>query len=37
MVRASTLGVVDLSLIPIRVKPMTLTLVFTVSLLEPQH
>ena len=37
VVRASALGVEDLGLIPSRVKPMTLTLVFTASLLDAQH
>ena len=37
VVRASASGAVDLSLIPIRVKPMTLKLVFTASLLDAQH
>ena len=39
MVRASVPGVVDLGLIPSRVKPMTLKLVglFTVSPLDAQH
>ena len=37
MVRAFTSGAVDLSLIPSRVKPMTLKLVFTASLLDAQH
>ena len=34
---ASALGAVDSGLIPSRVKPMTLQLVFTVSLLDAQH
>ena len=37
MVKASTLVAVDLGLIPSRVKPMTLKLVFTASLLDAQH
>ena len=37
VVRASASGAVDLGLIPIRVKPMTLKLVFTASLLDDQH
>ena len=35
--RASTSGAVDLGLIPSRVKPMTVKLVFTASLLDAQH
>ena len=35
--RASASGSVDLGLIPSRVKPMTLKLVFTASLLDVQH
>ena len=35
--RASASGSVDLDLIPSRVKPMTLKLVFTSSLLDVQH
>ena len=37
VVRASASGAVDLSLIPSRVKPMTLKLVFTASPLDAQH
>ena len=37
MLRASASGAVDLGLIPSRVKPMTLKLVFTASLLDAQH
>ena len=37
MVRASASGAVDSGLIPNRVKPMTLKLVFTVSLFDVQH
>ena len=37
VVRASASGVVDSGLIPSRVKPMTLKLVFTASLLDAQH
>ena len=37
MERASASGVVDSDLIPSRVKPMTLNLVFTASLLDAQH
>ena len=37
VVRASGSGAVDLSLIPSRVKSMTLKLVFTASLLDAQH
>ena len=37
MPRASASAVVYLGLIPSRVKPMTLTLVFTASLLDAQH
>ena len=37
VVRASALGAVELGLIPNRVKPMTLKLVFTASLLDAQH
>ena len=37
MVRASVSGAVDLDLIPSRVKPITLKLVFTASLLDAQH
>ena len=37
VVRASASGAVNLSLIPSRVKPMTLNLVFTASLLDAQH
>ena len=36
-VRASALGAVDSGLIPSRVKPMTLKLVFTAFLLDAQH
>ena len=36
-VRASASGAVDLGLIPSRVKPMTLKLVFTVFLLDAQR
>ena len=36
-VRASASEAVDLGLIPSRVKPMTLNLVFTISLLDAQH
>ena len=35
--KVSASGSVDLSLIPSRVKPMTLKLVFTASLLDVQH
>ena len=35
--RASALGAVDLDYIPNRVKPMTLKLAFTASLLDAQH
>ena len=37
VVRASASGAVDLGLIPSRVKPITLKLVFTASLLDAQH
>ena len=37
MVRASASGAVHLGLIPSRVKPMTLKLVFTASLLDARH
>ena len=37
VVRASASGAVDSGLIPSRVKPMTLKLVFTASLLDAQH
>ena len=37
VVSAFASGAEDLGLIPSRVKPMTLTLVFTVSLLDAQH
>ena len=37
VVRASPSEAVDLGLIPSRVKPMTLKLVFTASLLDTQH
>ena len=37
MVRASASGAVDLGLIPNRVKPMTLKLIFTASLPDAQH
>ena len=37
VVRASASGAVDTGLIPIRIKPMTLKLVFTASLLDAQH
>ena len=37
VVRASASGAVDLGLIPSRVKPMTLILVFTAFLLGAQH
>ena len=37
MVRASASGVVDLGLIPSRVKLMTSNLVFTVSLIDAQY
>ena len=37
VVRASASGAVDLGLIPSRVKPMTLKLVFIASLLDAQH
>ena len=37
VVRASALAAVDLGLIPSWVKPMTLKLVFTASLLDAQH
>ena len=36
-IRASASGIVDLGLIPSRVKPMTLKLVFTASLLDAQY
>ena len=35
--RVSVSGAVDLGSIPIRVKPITLKLVFTASLLDAQH
>ena len=37
VVRTSASGAVDLGLIPTRVTPMTLKLVFTASLLDVQH
>ena len=37
VIRASASGAVDLGLIPSLVKPMTLKLVFTASLLDAQH
>ena len=37
VVRAPASGAVDLGLIPSRVKPMTLKLVFAASLLHAQH
>ena len=37
MIRASASGAVDLGLIPIRVKPITLNWIFTASLLDAQH
>ena len=37
VVRASSWGAIDLGLIPSRVKPMTLKLVLTASLLDFQH
>ena len=37
VVRASASGAVDSGLIPSRVKPMTLKLVFTATLLDAQH
>ena len=37
VVRASASGAIDSALISSRVKPMTLTLIFTASLLHPQH
>ena len=37
VVRASASEAVDLGLIPSRVKPMTLKLVFTASLFDAQH
>ena len=37
VVRASDSGAVNLGLIPSRVKPMTLKLLFTASLLDAQH
>ena len=37
MERASAYGAVDLGLIPNRVKPMTLKLLYTASLLDAQH
>ena len=37
VVRAFTSGAVDLGLIPSRVKPMTLKLVLTASLLDAEH
>ena len=37
VVKASVSGAVDLSLIPNRVKPMTLKLVFTAFLVDAQH
>ena len=37
VVRASASVAVDLGLIPSRVKPMTLKLIFTASLLDVQH
>ena len=37
MAKAFASGAVDLNLIPSRIKPMTLKLVFTASLLDAQH
>ena len=37
VVRASASGAIDLGLIPSQVKPMTLKMVFTASLLDAQH
>ena len=37
VIRMFASGVIDLSLIPRRIKPMTLKLVFTVSLLNAQY
>ena len=37
VIRASAAGAVDLGLITSRVKPITLKLVFTASLLDAQH
>ena len=37
VVKASASGAVDLDLIPNRVKPMTVKLIFTASLLNAQH
>ena len=37
VIRASASGVVDSGLIPSRVKPMTLKLLFAASLLDAQH
>ena len=37
VVKASASGAVDLGLIPCRVKPMTLKLIFTASLLDAPH
>ena len=37
MVRASASGAVDLGLIPNQVKPMTVKLIFTASLLDARH
>ena len=37
VVKVSTVGAVDSGLIPSRVKPMTLKVVFTASLLDAQH
>ena len=37
MVGASVSGAIDSGLIPSRVKPMTLKVVFTASLLDAQH
>ena len=37
MVRAPASGAVDSGLIPSRAKPMTVKLIFTVSLLDAQH
>ena len=37
MVRVSAFGAVDAGLIPSWVKPMTIKLVFTASLLDAQH
>ena len=37
MVRASASGALDLDLVPSRVKPMTLKLILTASLLDAQH